>query len=359
MGRPLPAGRRPSRTRSSPRRRTACRRAIAGRRPRLLRGPGDRHAVAGPRPGADAPRQRLRPTGTRGSRTTRPRRRSSGSWTRPPPADAESRVLDALLAEARLRWGLDPADGLAVVPAERLIAVPLEPSRPMLLVPLAVLRTTAARRSAGARSRGATVPPAATPSPSCGASTRRITRWGGSARPRPRPSAPSSRADLADRALPRPGRPGAGGRLAVGDALDLEPPAGARRLPVGSRADPRVAAQPPPRGGLRGLRRPRRRRHAGAGRRARRPLAPGGPPRPAGRRGRRLRPGRRPGRDRQQDRPPPPSRVRRRGGAHGDRRQPPVGADQAGGAGRGGGGLGRVRGRRGAGPPARRAPSTG
>lgn len=50
-------------------------------------------------------------------------------------------MLDALLAEARLRWGLDPADGLAVVPAERLIAVPLEPSRPTLLVPLAVLRT--------------------------------------------------------------------------------------------------------------------------------------------------------------------------------------------------------------------------
>ena len=50
-------------------------------------------------------------------------------------------MLDALLAEARLRWGLDPADGLAVVPAERLIAVPLEPSRATLLVPLAVLRS--------------------------------------------------------------------------------------------------------------------------------------------------------------------------------------------------------------------------
>jgi len=50
-------------------------------------------------------------------------------------------VLDALLAEARLRWGLDPADGLAVVPAERLIGVPLEPSRPTLLVPLVALRT--------------------------------------------------------------------------------------------------------------------------------------------------------------------------------------------------------------------------
>ena len=50
-------------------------------------------------------------------------------------------MLDALLAEARLRWGLDPADGLAVVPAERLIGVPLEPSRPTLLVPLVALRT--------------------------------------------------------------------------------------------------------------------------------------------------------------------------------------------------------------------------
>jgi MazG family protein len=48
-------------------------------------------------------------------------------------------VLDALLAEARLRWGLDPADGLQVVPAERLVATPIEPSRPVVIVPLAVL----------------------------------------------------------------------------------------------------------------------------------------------------------------------------------------------------------------------------
>ncbi len=50
-------------------------------------------------------------------------------------------MLDALLAEARLRWGLDPADGFAIVPAERLVAIPLEPSRPVLVVPLAVLRS--------------------------------------------------------------------------------------------------------------------------------------------------------------------------------------------------------------------------
>ena len=49
-------------------------------------------------------------------------------------------MLDALVAEARLRWGLDLAAGLQVVAAERLIATPLEPSRPALVVPLAVLR---------------------------------------------------------------------------------------------------------------------------------------------------------------------------------------------------------------------------
>jgi tetrapyrrole methylase family protein / MazG family protein len=50
-------------------------------------------------------------------------------------------VLDALVAEARLRWGLDLAAGLQVVPAERLIATPVEASCPLLLVPLATLRT--------------------------------------------------------------------------------------------------------------------------------------------------------------------------------------------------------------------------
>ncbi len=49
-------------------------------------------------------------------------------------------MLDALLAEARLRWGLDAAAGVQVIAAERLIATPLEPSRPVLLVPLAILR---------------------------------------------------------------------------------------------------------------------------------------------------------------------------------------------------------------------------
>ncbi len=49
-------------------------------------------------------------------------------------------MLDALVTEARLRFGLDPADGLQVIAAERLIATPIEPSRPVLIVPLALLR---------------------------------------------------------------------------------------------------------------------------------------------------------------------------------------------------------------------------
>ena len=52
-------------------------------------------------------------------------------------------MLDDLLAEARHRWGLDLADGIAIVPAERLVATPLEPSRPVLLLPLAALGTAA------------------------------------------------------------------------------------------------------------------------------------------------------------------------------------------------------------------------
>ncbi len=44
-------------------------------------------------------------------------------------------MLDALLAEARLRWGLDPAAGIAVVVTERLDATPIEPTIPLLIVP--------------------------------------------------------------------------------------------------------------------------------------------------------------------------------------------------------------------------------
>ncbi len=48
-------------------------------------------------------------------------------------------MLDALLAEARLRWGLDPGAGLQIVAAERLVATPVEASRPVVVLPLAAL----------------------------------------------------------------------------------------------------------------------------------------------------------------------------------------------------------------------------
>jgi tetrapyrrole methylase family protein/MazG family protein len=51
-------------------------------------------------------------------------------------------MLDALLAEARLRWGFDPTAGLGVVVTEQLIGTPIEPARPVLVVPAARLRLT-------------------------------------------------------------------------------------------------------------------------------------------------------------------------------------------------------------------------
>ena len=48
-------------------------------------------------------------------------------------------MLDALVAEARLRWGFEPALGLQVVAAEQLTASPIEASRPLVIVPLAAL----------------------------------------------------------------------------------------------------------------------------------------------------------------------------------------------------------------------------
>ena len=49
-------------------------------------------------------------------------------------------MLDALIAEARLRWQLDATAGLGVVVSERLIATPIEPSVPLLIVPASRVR---------------------------------------------------------------------------------------------------------------------------------------------------------------------------------------------------------------------------
>jgi MazG family protein len=67
-------------------------------------------------------------------------------------------VLDALVTEARLRFGLDPAAGLQVIASERLVGTPIEPSRPVLVVPTAMLR-------AGVPTVGASAAEAATPLP--------------------------------------------------------------------------------------------------------------------------------------------------------------------------------------------------
>jgi tetrapyrrole methylase family protein/MazG family protein len=48
-------------------------------------------------------------------------------------------MLDALIAEARDRWGLDVSAGIQVVASEHLTATPIEASRPLLVVPLAIL----------------------------------------------------------------------------------------------------------------------------------------------------------------------------------------------------------------------------
>jgi tetrapyrrole methylase family protein/MazG family protein len=58
-------------------------------------------------------------------------------------------VLDALVNQAQLRWGLDLARGLQVVALERLLATPFEPSRPLILAPFGMLGRVPAMPPAG------------------------------------------------------------------------------------------------------------------------------------------------------------------------------------------------------------------
>ena len=243
-------------------------------------------------------------------------------------------MLDALVTEARLRFGLDPADGLQVVAAERLVATPdravaagphrarwrcsVRPARPTT----ATGRVRAAARSA----RTARARPAGRPRP---AVPRRTIRSAGSGAVDRTTVGALTAGDLAAPALPRADRAGGGRRRAVGDACHQRSPARPGRLPVGSRADPRRACASTC------SRRPTR---------STTPSRPGRRPDLAGELGDLLlqvvlhaqlaaeagvfdladvQAG-----DRDQDRPPPSARVRRGRGADGVGRQPPVGADQ-------------------------------
>jgi tetrapyrrole methylase family protein/MazG family protein len=49
-------------------------------------------------------------------------------------------MLDALLAEAKLRWGFDATGGFAIVTAQRLVATPIEPLVALFVVPAARVR---------------------------------------------------------------------------------------------------------------------------------------------------------------------------------------------------------------------------
>ena len=74
-------------------------------------------------------------------------------------------MLDALVNEAQIRWGLDLSQGVALVPAEWLVATPMEPSRPAIVVPLALLRSGSRTAAVvgGTPSAGAAPSPAPEP----------------------------------------------------------------------------------------------------------------------------------------------------------------------------------------------------
>ncbi len=59
-------------------------------------------------------------------------------------------MLDALLAEAKLRWGFDVMGGFAVVTAERFIGTPVEPSVALFVLPSAPMRFGAPLATHGA-----------------------------------------------------------------------------------------------------------------------------------------------------------------------------------------------------------------
>ncbi len=264
-------------------------------------------------------------------------------------------MIDALVNEAQIRWGLDPrrwraAGGRRTAgghPDRRVAAAhPRPATRSWRRAP----RRPATRSPADSRGAASRAPrsgrrrcPGRPPTPVPGDPSRSA----GSGRRRARRSSPSSWPPISPARLYLP-------------PLEREA-AFARRHPGRCPGSPIACAGPTAARGIASRRTSRCARHlleeayevydalarrldAGPGRGARRPAAPDRPARAAGGRGGDLRPDRRARRHRRQDRAAPSARLRRRGGKDGKRRESPMGADQDGRA--GGRGRRSVSGRR-------------
>ena len=187
-----------------------------------------------------------------------------------------------LLDDVEERFGVSATDGIQVVGLTRAASL----VRSIRAWRWSSSRTRRPRRQRGVIARAA--PHTASPPRRCCARSIRPTI------PCIR-SATASQATVRDitddelgvgRALPARGRAARKRRQPVLTAVARRAPARARRLPVGSRAGPPVAAQVPARGDVRGLRRARAGFDAAARRGAGRPAAADHPARPIRGRGR-------------------------------------------------------------------------
>ena len=108
-------------------------------------------------------------------------------------------MLDRLIGEARRRWGLDLAAGIQIVAAERLVATPIEPSRPVLVVPLtrlAALAETAGAAGAGGAADVAGAAGAADATVAVGGADQMATALGAAPDPLPGRHGPDGRTAL-------------------------------------------------------------------------------------------------------------------------------------------------------------------
>ena len=212
---------------------------------------GDRLQLLVRRAKKEAADTRDRTTRVRRSATAGPGRCSTRSSPRRATAGARPRGGAADRRRGAPDRDADRGVAAAAHRAARLLrtgrrrAAPRKPGRPA--------RTAAARP---ARRRGPR-PDRRAPAPVSGRRHGRSARLSGRAGAQRATIAHAGRRDLGRPLYVAADRAGAGRGGAVVHALHQRPPAPARRLPVGPRADPRVAAEAPARGDVRGLRRAR------------------------------------------------------------------------------------------------------